>query len=453
MPHGGGGGSAGGGFHGGSHGGSGSRSNTISHTYFPGAKRYRYRKGNGQYDYVYMRHAPGKAEIITIVITFCAVIGLLGFSLVAIMLSDKIAPEKLKGSYVSPDSHIEGYEYLDNTEDLEEALEDFEDLTGVCPVVYAVYNDDWEDYKDLEDYAYDLYVDNYDDEEHFMIVYSIDPEDAGDWYWESMIGDDTDDILTDSKVEKFGKALQKKLASGTEPGLALTETFEDSLDYIMAAPADSGDKGVPPVMIFVIIIFIAAMGLTLVQYTRKYERVDENGNPIEDTDEPVIKEYTPLANPKQQKSAGAIAIAAVAIFFVPFIMVGIKLLTQGIDELTSGSSKLPVVLIMGVIWNMVIVIGIVSVIKRIRKANKLKEDPEVTKAKAESFKNSQRQAAPSVSQYPAPEAMDKPEEEKMNAFEKAQVYDESLIDAALNRESHVDYDDEDYERMKKDGFE
>ncbi|MBQ2605370.1 MAG: hypothetical protein II585_00755, partial [Clostridiales bacterium] len=197
----------------------------------------------------------------------------------------------------------------------------------------------------------------------------------------------------------------------------------------------------------------AAMGLTLVQYTRKYERVDENGNPIEDTDEPVIKEYTPLANPKQQKSAGAIAMAAVAILFVPFIMVGIKLLVQGIDDLTSGSGKLPVVLIMGVIWNMVIVIGIISVIKRIRKANKLKEDPEVTKAKAESFKNSQRQAAPSVSQYPAPEAMDKPEEEKMNAFEKAQVYDESLIDAALNRESHVDYDDEDYERMKKDGFE
>jgi uncharacterized membrane protein len=286
-----------------------------------------------------------------------------------------------------------------------------------------------------------------------MIVYSIDPEDAGDWYWESMIGDDTDDILTDSKVEKFGKALQKKLESGTEPGLALAETFEDSLDYIMAAPADSGDKGASSVMIFVIIIFIVAMGLTLTQYTRKYERVDENGNPIEDTDEPAVKEFTPLANPKQQKSAGTIAMAAVAILFVPFIMVGIKLLVQGIDDLTSGSGKLPVVLIMGFIWNMVIVIGIISVIKRIRKANKLKEDPEVTKAKAESFKNSQRQAAPSVSQYPAPEAMDQPEEEKMNAFEKAQVYDESLIDAALNRESHVDYDDEDYERMKKDGFE
>ena len=88
MPHGGGGGSAGGGFHGGSHGGSGSGRNTISHTYFPGAKRYRYRKGNGQYDYVYMRHAPGKAEVITIVITFCAVIGLLGFSLVAINSKD-----------------------------------------------------------------------------------------------------------------------------------------------------------------------------------------------------------------------------------------------------------------------------------------------------------------------------------------------------------------------------
>ena len=48
MPHSGGGGSHGGGFHGGgSRGGTGS-GHHISHTYFRGAKRYRYLKSDGQ---------------------------------------------------------------------------------------------------------------------------------------------------------------------------------------------------------------------------------------------------------------------------------------------------------------------------------------------------------------------------------------------------------------------
>ena len=78
---------------------------------------------------------------------------------------------------------------------------------------------------------------------------------------------------------------------------------------------------------------------------------------------------------------------------------------------------------------------------------------EVSEAKRESEKNAQRAAPSSVSQYPMPEETDKPADGKMNAFEKAQVYDETLLDAALNRESHVDYDDDDYDRMRKDGYE
>ena len=109
---------------------------------------------------------------------------------------------------------------------------------------------------------------------------------------------------------------------------------------------------------------------------------------------------------------------------------------------------------MGVIWNGVLVVAFISFIKRIRNKNKkdtVSPDPDVRKAEQRAAETKGKE--PAAAKYPEPEAMDKPAEEKLNPFEKAQVYDESLIDAALNRESHVDYDDEDYKRMKQDGYE
>ena len=454
MPHGGGGGSAGGGFHGGSGSSSGGRG--ISHTYYPGSKRYRYMKSNGDYDYVYMRNVPGKSELRTSIITFVSVIGLMLFVTVMMLAEGNSSPKKIKGSYESPDTHIEGYSYLDNTEELEKNLEEFEDLTGICPIVYAVYNDDWDDYKDLEDYAYDLYVDNYSDEEHFVIVYSIDEDDAGDWYWETMVGDDTDDILTEGRLKTFGKALQKRLESGTEPGKAISETIEDSFDYIMASPAELGEMRAPTVMMsFMIIFLVIMMVIAIKQYSRKYERVDSEGNLIDD-DAEEIKEFAPLskADPKSMQTIKKLPFLIAILVFVPVILVGVNLLRTAVDSMNEGAESGYASLGFALVWIVISTIALISMITRYVKLNKkLSEDPEVTKAKAESLRNSQREGAPSVSPYPAPEAMDNPPEEKMNAFEKSQVYDESLIDAALNRESHVDYDDEDYNRMKKDGFE
>ena len=65
-------------------------------------------------------------------------------------------------------------------------------------------------YKDLEKYAYDLYVNTYDDEYHWVIIYS-EPKNAdpnfNDWYFEGMQGDFTDPILSTSVTRKFNKTV------------------------------------------------------------------------------------------------------------------------------------------------------------------------------------------------------------------------------------------------------
>jgi hypothetical protein len=458
MPHSGGGGSHGGGFHGGgSRGGTGS-GHHISHTYFRGAKRYRYLKSDGQYEYVYMNSIPSKSDRTSLVTMFGFFIAIILFITIGMAVSIVNPPKKLKGSYDSPGSHILGYSYLDHTEELEESLVEFEETTGICPIVYCTYNVEWITEQSLEDYAYDLYLEKFDDEEHFMIVYSTDPYNPDKWHWESMVGDDTDDILTNSKLKKLGEDLQEDLESGTEPGEALTKYFDEASDYVMLPVSEAKSNAFLPVgfMVFIMLLFVVILIMSLKQYSRKYERVDKKGNPIDDDLVEEENQSKPAMSPEDMKKVNAvnsISSLIVCIFTIPFIAIGVRILVQAITAFKEGSANASFLLLFALLWNGIIITILITTISKMAKKRKETVSPDADVRKAEALAQEARKKEPVPVEYPEPEAMDKPAEEKMNAFEKAQVYDENLIDAALNRESHVDYDDEDYKRMKRDGFE
>lgn len=100
--------------------------------------------------------------------------------------------------------------------ELEKELQEFKKNTGVVPAVVTSNNEEWENnYNSLENYAYDLYVNNFSDESHWLIVYS-QPElingDFIDWYWEGMQGDNTDKVL-DVFIDDFNKDMQKFLTN------------------------------------------------------------------------------------------------------------------------------------------------------------------------------------------------------------------------------------------------
>ena len=197
MPHSSGGGSHGGGSHhsssshSSSHrsssGGSSSRIRT-SRTYFPGARRFVYYR-NGVPNYVYsdtdLSKGPSKLRFLMLI--FYVPFVLAAFLLISTSFG---IPEKLKVDYNSQIVIQDDANVLGDTTKLGDALEDFFNTTGISPAVMTVYNSDWEDnYADLEKYAYELYVNRFYDEKHWLIVYSQpkDPDDEfNNWYWEGM---------------------------------------------------------------------------------------------------------------------------------------------------------------------------------------------------------------------------------------------------------------------------
>ena len=117
----------------------------------------------------------------------------------------------------------------------------YDDGTGISPAVITVENSDWQgNYSDLENYAYDLYVNHFADESHWLIVYSTpdgysSSDGFEDWYWEGMQGNDTDDVLTESVTNSFNDELQKNLTARTRYTVssAISTSFDDLTPTVM----------------------------------------------------------------------------------------------------------------------------------------------------------------------------------------------------------------------------
>lgn len=299
MPHSSGGGSHGGGSHGGSFGGHGGGSGggpRVSSRPFRGAKRYMYydRKGNERYVYsTSMPRAESKFTFILGLLVFIPFI-YFGFFMSFKASESFFPPAKLKPSYVENQIHIsDGADLIDNEIILEDTLNSFEDITGICPYIMTVYDSDWQGkYSTLERYAYSLYVNNFNDEQHLLIVYS-EPENADeldfvDWSWEGMQGDDTDPILTESKFDVFREDLQKNLMKDSVPvGDAFNNAFTKSLGYMMDIRIDSNAVGIILFMLIWNLIIVSAIVASVKSFivgNREYKEVGGMRQLLEDVE-------------------------------------------------------------------------------------------------------------------------------------------------------------------------
>lgn len=371
MPHSSGGGSHGGGTHGGgSHGGR--SGNHISHHYFPGARRYRKHRPGHPDEYIYASSKPQKMGLFPIILL--AVFGaIFGFGTFDSIKND--IPHKLDPVYVTPGTHIEdNIGVIDNEDDLEEALEEFEDVTGICPVVYTVYDEDWQDgYTDLESYAFDVYVDNYDDEQHFVIVYSI-PEDqiadfnsgdleVPDFSWEAIQGDETDPILTEGMFRRFSKLFHNSLENGDHPGSALTGAFgsitksaDDTLGIKSPMSIISLIMKCAPLLI-VIVFFGFAFYVVIRQFIRDRDAEYEEVPMTPEAEQASFANTGTFATAEQAETARKVTKVAAPIiliisivFILPFVLIGVMLLIAGIGMMSIEGSDGAFLTGFAVIW-------------------------------------------------------------------------------------------------------
>ena len=228
MPHSSGGGSHSGGSHssshssyhssrsGGSSGGGLPSNRRSSSTPFPGSKRYLYYRNNKPY-FIYTNYdvrKPDPMPLVTGLIVFfiillpCILGGL--FAIVkSVTIPHKVDSDKHPKFVIEDNIGV-----IEDKKQLKKSMQAFYDTTGIIPAVITVDNSEWnEDYTNLENYAYDVYVNRFKDEDHWLIVYSEAVKDNGfnDWYWEGMQGDNTDTVLTNKRADAFTVSLHKRL--------------------------------------------------------------------------------------------------------------------------------------------------------------------------------------------------------------------------------------------------
>ena len=302
MPHSSGGGSHGGGSHHSSsshrssHRSSGSGpSRRIRTGYFPGATRYRYyHRHKPRYVYANYDIRKGRSPLRLLLLLFyipffIAIVG---------MASETFrVPQRLSTDYDTSLVISDYIKVLGDTKALENSMMAFYDETGITPAVFTVYNEDWQDnYSSLENYSYDLYVNAFDDEKHWLIVYSQPQEpdeNFNDWYWEGMQGDDTSDILTSAKADGFNSDLQRYLTDKSiSVADAISRAFDNLTPKIMKKSVDT--SMLFPFLFFGGFILIHAYFMVFHDPSRKYRNAEvcpENA-PVEAQSRSVQTEQT-----------------------------------------------------------------------------------------------------------------------------------------------------------------
>ena len=276
MPHSSGGGSHSGGSHGGSHHSGGRSQTTYSRSHFPGSRRFvYYRHGTPHYFYT-TKQEPGKFSKSRLFIGLFYI----PFLIAIIFMCKEALPKKYSDHEIKI---IDEAKVLGDTTELYDTLETFHDKSGITPAVITVNNEDWNrQYSDLESYAYDRYLMEFDDEMHWLIVYSqpVEPDPKfNDWLWEGMQGDDTDPILTESITSKFNAELHNALLNDkTKPSYAIAAAFNSINNKVKDGSKIRLSSFAMPLFMFAFIAFHAffMLGLNELKYRNAVPAPDDN---------------------------------------------------------------------------------------------------------------------------------------------------------------------------------
>lgn len=267
-----------------SHGGSSSsggsfssdNSNRTSRHYFDGARCYRYRNRRGDYEYIYsdydmVNRKSSKARylILLFYIPFIFAIFMMGKDVFHF-------PTPLRQVYNTDILIEDSSDVLTNAEerDLEQAFMEFYQNTGITVSFVSVNQLEWMDrFNSLSDYAYYQYVNKFDDECHWLFVYSKGTI-LGQWSWEGMQGNNTDSILTQKITNGFNEKLQMKLYQDTKytVGTAFISAIQELNTTVMNKTINTSQL----IPVLIMSVFIAVHMFFMVFWgNRTYKDIEE----------------------------------------------------------------------------------------------------------------------------------------------------------------------------------
>ena len=230
---------------------SGSAGPVISKRPFTGASKYMYYNKRGEQCYIYSQGMPVYIKTSKFIkdLFFIGIFFALGIFIVYLAITPPKPPQPLVPVYAPTDIHFEDtIGVIDNASSLEGTLQEFEDLTGISPYILTIYDSEWiGSYDELWEYGLSVYYDKFNDEQHFLLVYSqpdgvVDP-DQEKISLEGIQGDDTDLLLTDAEFWTFYDEFMRRYSIGSSVGEAFDDIFK-TFGYYLIDQSQRNDNDV-----------------------------------------------------------------------------------------------------------------------------------------------------------------------------------------------------------------
>lgn len=280
----------------------------VSPERFEGSRRYvRYNDGVPEYIYANVNPASyrggmGDAFLRGILKMFSWFNGILLVIMIAAVIYAFFGVAKINAHYDNTIVITDTAGVFGSTEELEISMAKFYEISGVTPAVVTVNNETWQGYYDsLKNYAYDIYVNTFYDEYHWLLVYSQpknpDPN-FNDWYFECMQGDNISRIITNSLSEKFIDCLQRGFTQhSVSPEEAITSAFilagDEAYDLI-----NPPDYGLLYIAILVPFVLLFAVPVLLLKRMDKKQAKKYGGYTLSDSSP--APQPAPAAAPRQR---------------------------------------------------------------------------------------------------------------------------------------------------------
>ncbi len=262
----------------------GRRSSRISKTRFPGSSRYAvYHRGKPRYFYAYRNYEP-KYDFKRLLIGIIYIPFLLFIALSVKQSFFKVPKDYNHNIVISDDADVIADEWA-----LQDSLKGFMEKTGVTPSVITLFDDDWNgNYLTLVQYANARYSQEFNDEMHWLIVYSrpkvYTADGAVEWRWEERQGEDAAPALKGRGMQKFNSTMQELLGDGSvNVGTAISKAFDSFTDNVSVLPHLS--VLIMPLFMLAFLLFHAyfMLGLNELKYRKAVPAPEEGIDDVSGT--------------------------------------------------------------------------------------------------------------------------------------------------------------------------
>lgn len=213
--------------------------------------------------------------IVAVTLTFMVALSLQSFT-----------PVRLGGGGRDVPIVYDDADIIEDEDTLRETLRQYYDLTGICPVVYTVYDEDWNDHvSSPEYYIYETYPDELNGERYMVLICSVPENKAemavqgqltgSDYRWLALRGKNTKAIISSSAFKKFSNTLNENLGNGTEPGKAIGNTFSFATDEARSRMYPDNTARLVNLclafspMVITVVVFAVIITVTIVRYNRE----------------------------------------------------------------------------------------------------------------------------------------------------------------------------------------